>query len=51
MSVALNSAGWPISVQFIGRPNDEALLLQFGHAWERERGRFPVPGLSGFLDR
>jgi aspartyl-tRNA(Asn)/glutamyl-tRNA(Gln) amidotransferase subunit A len=48
---ALDSAGLPISVQFIGRPNDEALLLRLGHAWEREHGRFPVPDLSGFLDR
>lgn len=34
----LASSGAPLSIQLIGRPRSEALLLRLGHAFERETG-------------
>lgn len=44
----LDSSGLPLSVQFIGKPNSEARLINVGLAYERSRGAFPAADISPF---
>ncbi len=41
----LSPAGLPLSMQIVGRPFDEATVLQVGAAYERARGPLPLPAL------
>lgn len=42
-----DSGGLPIGLQLIGKHFEESRLMQAAHAFERLRGPFPVPQLSG----
>jgi aspartyl-tRNA(Asn)/glutamyl-tRNA(Gln) amidotransferase subunit A len=46
----LDSEGLPHSVQFVGKPDSEATLLNIGAAYEQARGPVPGPDMSGFAD-
>ena len=39
----LSKDGLPVSMQIIGRPFDEATVLQFAAAYEKARGEVPAP--------
>jgi Asp-tRNA(Asn)/Glu-tRNA(Gln) amidotransferase A subunit family amidase len=39
----LAADGLPVGMQIIGRPFDEATVLQVGAAYERVRGAMPAP--------
>jgi aspartyl-tRNA(Asn)/glutamyl-tRNA(Gln) amidotransferase subunit A len=38
--------GLPTSLQIVGRPHDEAMVMRIGAAYEAERGPFPAPDIS-----
>ncbi len=44
----LGRDGLPHSVQFVGKPDSEARLLEIGLTFEQLRGDFPSPDISGF---
>lgn len=47
--VGFDENGMPLSVQAIGKPWHEEMLLEFGMRIERARGRFPLASLTGGL--
>jgi Asp-tRNA(Asn)/Glu-tRNA(Gln) amidotransferase A subunit family amidase len=44
--VGLNDEGLPISVQAVGKPWCEEILLEFGEKMEEARGRFATPPIA-----
>ena len=46
LPIGLTSAGLPTSLQIMGRPLAESMVLRVGAAFEAARGPLPLPPLS-----
>jgi aspartyl-tRNA(Asn)/glutamyl-tRNA(Gln) amidotransferase subunit A len=51
MPCGFDAAGMPISLQIIGRPNEDALILRIGQAYEQAAPQRRRPDLEAFVGR